>query len=146
MGGLISIDLATKYDVEAVVTINTPIYYWNFGRIAANVIHDLWCCRMGNIKRYFKASGSVTYSALISFIRLLQYTKKQVTKLDCPFYVIQALDDDTVKTKSARYIYQNIKSQKKYLKYYETGGHLLLRSATANTVIADIEGFLSALE
>lgn len=29
MGGLIAVNLACKYNIKAIITINTPIYYWN---------------------------------------------------------------------------------------------------------------------
>src|SRR5690554_6482409 len=33
MGGLIAFNLACKYDIKAIVTINTPIFYWNLFQV-----------------------------------------------------------------------------------------------------------------
>lgn len=40
MGGLIAVNLANKYDIKAIVTINTPIYYWNIYRVFLNICDD----------------------------------------------------------------------------------------------------------
>lgn len=145
MGGLIAINLASRYKVDGAVTINTPIYYWDLRRIALNIIEDI---RKGNfhyIRRYFKSTGSVTLSALFNFWLLLQRTKPSIGQVKCPFLVIQALDDDTVRNQSAGYIFRNVASREKELKYYDSGGHLILRSTSAGRVMKDIGEFLNGL-
>lgn len=141
MGGLIAINLAVKYEVDAVITINTPIYYWDFKRIFLNIIGDFQKRRSSSLRRYAKSSGRFPFSALINFRLLLQRTKPKIKDLNCPFLVLQALDDDTVRKDSASYIYRNLVSTEKNLKYYENGGHQILRSPAAGRVIADIEEF-----
>ena len=41
MGGLIAFNLACKYDIKAIIVINTPMYYWNLSQVFLNIIEDL---------------------------------------------------------------------------------------------------------
>jgi carboxylesterase len=41
MGGLIAVNLATKYEVDGIITLNTPIYHWDIKRIIKNIISDI---------------------------------------------------------------------------------------------------------
>lgn len=40
MGGLIAFNLAHKHNIKGIVTINTPIFYWNVYQVFLNLIHD----------------------------------------------------------------------------------------------------------
>lgn len=146
MGGLIAINLALKYDIEGLVTISMPIYYWDLKRVMLNLIDDFKRRDFQHFKRYIKSSGNVTLGAMINFKLLLDKTKLLVSKIKCPAFVVQANDDDTVRKHSANYIFENLSSKCKKINFYENGGHLILRSKAANEVISDIEKFLDEIK
>jgi carboxylesterase len=146
MGGLIAVNLACKYKVRAIVTINTPIYYWELKRVAQNIAEDVKYKKSEHIKRYLSAQKASPMVSMLNFLKLLNITKTKLNKIDVPFFSIQAKDDDTVKIKSASYIMDNISSQIKQVKYYHKGGHLILKSNTAQEVIADVEEFIDSLK
>lgn len=142
MGGLIAVNLACKYDIESIVTINTPIYYWNLKRIFINIFNDIKNRRARYIRRYIEAKKAAPIISMINFLRLLNRTKERLSHIQCPFLIIQTKDDDTTKIKSANYIYDHIRSKDKEIKYYDKGGHLILLSINKEEVIKDIEVFL----
>lgn len=146
MGGLIAVNLACKYKVRAIVTINTPIYYWELKRVVQNIAEDVKYKKSEHIRRYLSAQKASPMVSMINFLKLLNMTKTKFNKIDVPFFAAQAKDDDTVKIKSASYIMENISSGIKQVKYYEKGGHLLLKSSTAPKVIADVEEFIDSLK
>ncbi len=41
MGGLLASHLVTKYAVGKLVTINMPIYYWDFKNVFSNILNDI---------------------------------------------------------------------------------------------------------
>jgi carboxylesterase len=145
MGGLIAVNLACKYRVRAIVTINTPIYYWELKRVAQNIAEDVKYKKSEHIRRYLSAQKASPMVSMLNFLKLLNITKTKLNKINVPFFAIQAKDDDTVKIKSASYIMDNISSQIKQVKYYNKGGHLILKSDTAPEVIADVEEFIDSL-
>lgn len=145
MGGLIAINLACKYDIKGIVTINTPIYYWNLKRVMLNLMRDLKNRRTDYFKRYMRANKNSPIPAMYNFLLLLKQTKPQICHVDCPALIIQANDDDTVRKASVDYIYSNLSSAHKEIKLYDNGGHLILRSQEAAQVIKDVEMFLDSL-
>lgn len=146
MGGLIALTIASKYKVAGVVTLNSPIYYWDIKRIVLNIVGDIRKRKLENIRHYLRSSCSFPLSALLNFRMLLSKTKSQIKEVQCPVFVAQALEDDTVRKNSARYIYCNIASNKKFIRYYENSGHLILWSKVSAEVIQDVRSFMRGLE
>lgn len=145
MGGLIAINLANKYDIKAIITINTPIYYWNLKMVFKNILHDIRNRRLYYIKRYIQAKKAAPLISLINFLKLLNETKAKLSNIKCPFLIIQTKDDDTTRVKSADYIYENINSKDKIMKFYDKGGHLVLVSHYKEEIFKDVEEFIGKL-
>ena len=58
MGGLIAFNLALQHKVAGIVTINTPIYYWDVRKILSNIIKGLTGGgRAGSIGRSLTGGG-----------------------------------------------------------------------------------------
>ena len=142
MGGMIAVHLACKYNINAIVTINTPIYYWDLKRVFLNIKDDFKNRKFTNIKRYIKAKNASPIISMYNFLRLLDSAKTKFANINCPFLILQTKDDDTTRFKSADYIYYNISSAEKRVNLYDKGGHLVLLSPYREKVILDIENFL----
>jgi len=132
MGGLIGVNLCVENEADKLILVNTPYYYWNFGQVAKNLKADFFA----HTKNYYENIKKLPLSALVNFKKLLTHTKGLIPRISCPIYIIQTLDDDTVKPKSADFIYNNIKGEKHIIKY-ERGGHLAL--LTNEKICEDIE-------
>lgn len=145
MGGLIGINLASKYNIKAIITINSPIYYWDLKRIFINIIEDFRCKKFNNINRYLHAKKACPFISMLNFLRILNVTKSKLASITCPFLITQTKDDDTTRLKSVAYIYNNISSQYKKVRLYEKGGHLVLLSPYKDVLIKDVTRFLKRL-
>ncbi|MGI6703756.1 MAG: alpha/beta hydrolase [Clostridia bacterium] len=145
MGGLIAINLALKYEVAGIVTINTPIHYWDIRKILSNIAKGLTGGGLAPTKRYLRATVKFPLRALLNFRILLGRTRPLIDDIICPVLITQGLDDDTTRTDSARYIYYKLSSDVKRIKYYQNAGHLMLHSPAAGDVIRDIEHFLQEM-
>lgn len=143
MGGLIGINLCNKYDIDGLVTLNTPIYYWDVKNIFRNIAEDFRTGDFQNIRRYMVSSGKFPMSALYNFRRLLSITKNKIREVECPVFIVQAKDDDTVRVTSGKYILDRIGSKHKNLKYYNHSGHVILASPSAEEVSKDVEDFFA---
>jgi len=142
MGGLIAFNLACKHHIKAIVTINTPIFYWNIYQVFRNIVDDMKNKKSNHIKRYLQAKKISPFSAMIQFLLLLRQTKPKLKKIDCPILIIQAEDDDTVRRKSVDYINKHVSSDRKKIRYFQKGGHLILLSPMAEQVMLCVEDFL----
>ncbi len=145
MGGLIAFNLCEKYDVDALVTINTPIYYWNIRIIFENIITDLKKQDFIYAKKYLSSSAKFPVAALYNFRRLLWITKPKISTIKCPILITQANSDDTVHRKSAKYIYDKIGSEHKVVEYYDCYEHVILTSSCAQEVSEDVEKFVEKI-
>ncbi len=143
MGGLIAINLALQNQVAGIITINTPIHYWDLRKILCNIGRGLTGRGLAPIKRYLRATLKFPLRALLNFRILLGRTRPLVSDITCPVLVTQGLDDDTTRADSARYIYDGVSSKIKQVKFYKNAGHLMLHSPAAGEQIRDIEEFIS---
>lgn len=145
MGGLICINLALKHHIKGLVTINSPIYYWDIKKISSNIVSDIKNREYNNIEKYINSTFKFPISALVNFRVLLYKTKPIVKDVKCPTLVIQAMDDDTVRNTSGKYIYDNVCGDIKNIKYFEKGGHEILCSNTSRDVAKETYNFINKL-
>ena len=141
MGGLISINIMKRVHVSKLILINTPVYFWNIYLILKNIISDMKNNKRDNIKFYIYSSSKAPLKSLINFLIILNKTKKMFSEVKAKTLILQCLDDDTVKEKSAKYINQCIACST--IKYYGMGGHQVLLSSTKDLVCEDIYNFIS---
>ena len=137
MGGLIGVNLCTNKMPKAIITINTPIYYWNIKQILDNLAYDFTV----NLKKYFKLSIDKSAKSLVEFLKILYYSKNKFCKITCPSLIIQSLDDDTVNPKSAEFIFKSVSGVKQKI-YYSRGGHLILKSGWTEDIADKIDNFI----
>jgi carboxylesterase len=143
MGGLIGMQLANRYRVSGLITINTPIFYFDFKKIISNIFSDIRTRNYINIRRYLKPSNRLPLTALWNFRLLLKETKQLIPAVAIPVMIAQSIDDDVVHHTSAGYIYTHIGSGSKKLATYPRGGHILLLSESAHALITDIFRFIA---
>ena len=137
MGGLLAAQLYQTHKFHRFITINTPVYYWDFTQMAKNLRTD-FCTYW---KQYFSASASKPFRTLLNFQRLLSRTKPLFCTIDCPALVIQVQDDDTVNKRSGDYICHALRGEISYMKPL-AGGHILLQSDAFQEVADAVSGFL----
>lgn len=142
MGGLIAFNLANKHNIKGIITINTPIFYWNIYQVFINLVDDIKNKKCNNIRRYIQAKNNSPIMSMIQFLLLLHHTKPILEKIDCPVLILQAEDDDTVRRKSVDYINIHVTSNHKTMRYFKEGGHLILLSPIANQVMTSVKDFL----
>ncbi|MBF7097019.1 alpha/beta hydrolase [Alkalibacter mobilis] len=138
MGGLIGFNLSQDKKFKAIVTINTPIFFWNIPQVFRNLMEDIKNMRTENIRRYIRAKKNSPIRSMIQFLIMLGKTKSKLDDVHSPILVVQALDDDTVRLKSAEYILNNVSSEDKQAFYVDRGGHLVLLSPKGDRVIEKI--------
>jgi len=138
MGGLLAANL-WNYGFSGIVTINTPVFYWNPKIIVTNLITDFR--KYG--KKYFDVSTDKSISSMLEFQKLLTRTKSMFGNITCKTMVVQAADDDTVHYKSADYILKRIRAEKAVFRPTH-GGHMIFQSESKDEVCKAIENFICA--
>jgi len=136
MGGLLAANL-WNYGFSGMVTINTPVFYWNPKIIVTNLISDFKTYG----KKYFDVSTDKSLSSMLEFQKLLTKTKPMFGNITCKTMVVQASDDDTVHYKSADYIFKKVCADKSIYKLPH-GGHMIFQSDHKDEVCKAIESFI----
>ncbi|MBM7583163.1 carboxylesterase [Caldicoprobacter guelmensis] len=138
VGGLIGILLAERYMVDALITINTPIYLSDAKRFLDTV------CREGvkGGNSYFNRIIVLALCRLVGFNRLLNQVKRVLYRLRCPLLVIQGKKDDIVDWKSASYIYDSFLGQNKEIQYFPKSGHFIFLDCESPLVFIRMHQFI----
>lgn len=138
MGGLLAAQLYQTHPFCRLVTVNTPIYYWNFLQMGKNLRMDF----RTHWKKYFIPDAPIPLRTLYNFQRLLSLTKPLFRKVDCPALVIQVQDDDTVHPYSGKRLYNALPNPDKRLYRPKIGGHILLQSDSFPVAAQQVYDFL----
>ncbi|MDF3002249.1 MAG: esterase/lipase [Bacillota bacterium] len=136
MGGLLTANL-WNYGFAGIITVNTPVYYWNLRNIVMNLLSDF----RGNLRKYIKAANCSPLASLVEFQKLLFHTKPMFSNITSRALIIQAMDDDTVHHRSADYIYGKLCGEKSLYRVID-GGHMLFRSQRGPEICGVIERFV----
>ena len=122
MGGLVAVQLYQKHRYDRLITINTPIYPWDVSRAFRNLRGDF----RTHARRYLANGSKISMAATAQFLRLLSATKPLFSTIECPCLIFQAQDDDTVHRKSADFIHDHVRGEKKAVPLANGGHHVLL--------------------
>lgn len=128
MGGLIAIELATRYNIEALVCINTPTY----SRYIISTV--------------LSGKGRLPLAAMKNLRVLLAKVKPLMPRIKIPVKIAQSEDDDTSRKASAAYLMKHIHSVVKQPSYYTNVGHAILISKQGQELATDIVRFFEMLE
>ncbi|ACV64528.1 Esterase/lipase-like protein [Desulfofarcimen acetoxidans DSM 771] len=143
MGGLIGIYLAHKYEVNSLITLSSPVYVLDFRKIVENIYTGLKNNDYRRIKKYARNIMHVPFKAVANFKLIQRKTLPLVRSIQVPLMVIQGLKDDTVKPKSADYIFNNAVSKTKRIYYLPESSHLICLDVEKDRVFELVVDFIS---
>lgn len=141
MGGLVAVNLYARHRFDALITLNAPVWFWNWPQIVKNLRTEWVVYR----KKYLGAFSGKPPRAMVSFLRLLLATRPLFDAVDCPALIVQMDDDDTVPPKSAGYLVGHFTGKTTVVRYPD-GGHLAAHSRHIDAMVQEIDAFLSDLE
>ncbi|GEB32499.1 MULTISPECIES: alpha/beta hydrolase [Brevibacillus] len=135
MGGLLAFHLTTRYPVELLITINTPYKYWD----VKEALHYLREDFPTHSRRYIRSIGRIPVSSMLQFRRLLSETKPLLRQVKTPYYLLQAMRDDTVHAVSAQLLATSVdQSASPQITWYEHSNHMLLHGPDKEAAIHDV--------
>lgn len=77
---------------------------------------------------------------------LVMKVRNQLDYIYAPIFVVQARHDQIIDPNSATIIYENVESEKKYIKWYEHSGHVITMDREKEQLHEDIFQFFEQLE
>lgn len=145
MGGILAVLAASRNPVAGLVSISAPIWpQANRAKYAFIFKHFVKYTDLG------KGPGQkipswryqqVTLKSIDDLMQLIKLGKGALPKVYVPTLVVQGLDDQTVKPKSASFIYTKLGAETKEL-FFLPGDHLLLLESTHEKVCKRVSAFI----
>lgn len=146
MGGLLAILLATAFEPASLTTINSPIYLRNVQAHFARSLRG-----SGRVRTSPERSRNPEYEqeyadhyegtpvgSVAEVLDLIRGARRALPRVATPALVIQSKADETVRPRSAHYIYEHLGSPYKRLVWLERSGHVATLDAERDQVALDI--------
>lgn len=130
MGGTLAMLLAQNYNLDALVTINSPVWLRDRrAKLAGMAKHFLKAIEINVSEeerghRYERRP----ISAVAQLNELLAHYKKELHKIKTPTLIVQSTKDPTIEPKSAQYLYEHMRPEDKQLLWYDSNEHAVTRN------------------
>ncbi|GAA0307928.1 carboxylesterase [Gracilibacillus halotolerans] len=152
LGGVLGLRLATNNPVQAVITMCSPMFFDNEKQLTSGFrqfVKDYKQLEKKDEETINKELESLLTKSSDLFQEIkesIDKVKQSVDMLYTPTLVIQSVEDKMINPKSADYIYENVETDKKEIKWYEGTGHAITFSRKKDELHEDIEHFLESLD
>lgn len=152
LGGALSIKLANCEKVKGVIPMCAPIFADNEKQLTGAFKHFA-----KQFKQFEQKSAATIERELAvlmeDFTGLYQKIAESIDEVRghvetiyTPTFVVQARHDQIINPESATYIYENVETDNKELKWYEKSSHVITLSNEKEMLHKDILMFLEALD
>ena len=151
MGGLLTLKLSTKHEISKIVTLAAPIFI-DDGMGLKNLPPKEFCgnaCVIQPRRKLNDVPPAVNNvyekTPLISvheLVELINDVKKLLPNVKTPILIMHGEEDHTAQPRSARFIMDNIGSERKFITTIANSGHLLPLDENRDFVFEEILNFL----
>jgi len=152
MGGMIAAYLASKYKIAKLVLLAPAGRYLNFKQIRLDINSVIRSGLKGELEenklylRYKNKWGQVPLKANVEFLKLINYTRPYLKKVDTPVLIAHGQKDGIVPYKTAYYLDKEIDSKHKEIVLLDRSKHLLCLGEDSETVNFMVHDFLGKPE
>lgn len=147
MGALMALYLSTVHPVDAVITINCPVYFLNLPQGIRRFFMDMHCRDFSQTRMVFRSMRKTTLHSNMEFLKIHHLIYPILKRVTAPVYCNQTVDDRTVFGRpSLRYLIKNLPSKRKSYSLYRQGDHQILMSPYQGRLISNILKYLQAYE
>lgn len=152
MGGILSLYLAARHDVANVVSLSAPIYIANKALKILPPKEKCYGKFVPKRRRRFDdeaAPYSINYhhtpaAAVHELLKAIEAAKQSMAKISGRLLVIQSINDHTVQSESANYIYDKaINAAYREKQILHNSGHIVTLDRERQNVFASVFNFLS---
>ncbi|MEN2768488.1 alpha/beta hydrolase [Ornithinibacillus xuwenensis] len=152
LGGVLGLKLSYSENIKAVIPMCAPMFFDNEKQLTSGfqvfskeykqlegkddeTITEEVTALMENSTPMFTELG-----------KLIKTVKQNIDTIYTPTMVVQARLDKMINTESATYIYDNVESDRKDIKWYEESGHVITLDKEKEQLHEDIYAFLESLD
>ncbi|MBN8235430.1 alpha/beta fold hydrolase [Halobacillus kuroshimensis] len=152
LGGVLGLKTAYSAPVKGLVTMCSPVFFDNEKQLTKTFEFKA--------RQYKQLEGKDEETIEKEIQELLDESKEMFTELGglinevhdnidqiyTPTFVVQGTQDDMINTSSADYIYEQVETDDKQIKWYENSGHVITMDKEKEELHEDILQFLNSLD
>lgn len=152
IGGVLGLKLTLQKKVKGMIPMCTPMFFDNKDQLKTGFRQFAYEYKQLEKKdetTIIKEVDELTRKAPNTFVEIGQFineVKNEIDTIYTPTMVVQARNDEMINPGSATYIYENIESEQKELKWYEESGHVVTLDKERDQLHEDIYTFLETLD
>ena len=141
-GALIASRLSVEYKsrVKSLTLLSTPVFPLN----PVEIIKTLGNLTM--LKNYASKFGSTPPRATKEFQRMVRESFEIYPQIETPTLIVQGRRDHLVKTRSAAYLQDTIKSPRKEVLLVDKSGHMVCHCAESERIMGQVLHFIQSAE
>lgn len=138
MGGLISAYLANRFPVRRLVLLNAAAIYVSPRLFVKDALQRM---RSGDRRQWNKMTRT-PLPAAVQFLKLARHVRREeLPRVTVPTLVVQSQRDHIIHPRSAYYIYERLRGDKR-LVWFPQSGHMICHESEAREVFNAVEQFL----
>lgn len=152
LGGVLSLKLAYSEKVKGVIPMCTPMFFDNETQLTQGFEHFAT-----EYKQLEEKEGSTIKQEVATLMErseplfeqlgtFISDVSSQVDTIYTPTFVVQARNDEMINPDSATYIYNNVETDEKDMKWYEESTHVITLGKEREQLNHDIFKFLESLD
>lgn len=152
LGGALSLKLANCEKVKAVIPMCTPMFFDNEKELTT--AFTMFARQYKQFERKDKSQIDLELESLMTQSQpmfdgvggFIEEVSEMVDMIYAPTFVVQASQDKIINTDSANFIYENVETDHKEIKWYENSGHVITTDVERDVLHDDILQFLQSLD
>lgn len=152
LGGVLSLKLAYNEPIKGVAPMCSPMFFDNEEELTKGFKQFA-----KEYKQLEKKSEETIQEELDQLLdtpsetfqelgKLIKDVHDNIDMIYAPTFVVQAENDEMINKESANYIYENVESDHKDIKWYKESGHVITLDQEREQLHEDIFNFLESLE
>lgn len=153
MGGIIALNLASRFEVDSVVSIAAPIwikntraYYSPILKYFNKYVYKSKVELPEDVRDYRISYDKTPVASVPHLLKLIRKTKRRLKKIKNPILIIQSKNDNTVRYDSAEYIYKHVGSSVKKLIFLKESGHVVTADCERLKAFEEINKFFQEID
>ncbi|MCP3028188.1 carboxylesterase [Halobacillus sp. A5] len=152
LGGVLGLKLAYSEQIKGIVTMCSPMFFDNEEqltqgfRFKANQYKQLEGKDEETIKQEVEELMNESKEMFKQLGDFITSVHDEVDQIYTPALVVQAEQDEMINIESADYIYENVETDHKDIKWYKNSGHVITMDKEKEQLHEDILEFLELLD
>lgn len=152
LGGVLGLKLAYSTPIKAVISMCAPMFFDNKFQLSKGfeIFAKEYKQLEGKDEQTIeKEVNQLMEDSLDLFHELgetINEVKSNIDTIYTPTFVVQARNDEMINTDSATYIFENVESDEKSIKWYENSTHVITLGDEKEELYEDIYQFLESLQ